>query len=87
MESEPHLRFESGPIVRVFAGLVVVAVITLAVLAAITGSGFFVAMLIVLAVAGLSGLLLERWDRSRHRGERPDGDPEDYWGYRGRPGS
>ncbi|MGD2061577.1 MAG: hypothetical protein PVF87_11960 [Acidimicrobiia bacterium] len=87
MEKERRLRFESGPAVTFAAGLVMAAVIALAILAAVTGSGFFVAMLIVVAVAALSGLLLDRLDGSRRHGSERDGNPDDYWGYRGRPGS
>lgn len=49
------------------------------------GSSILVGLILTIAAAGITGVILERIDSSRHADH--EGHPEDYWGFRGRPGS
>ncbi|MFP3882852.1 MAG: hypothetical protein ACLFRT_07360 [Actinomycetota bacterium] len=85
--SDQHFHFESGPIVKILAGLSMAAVIAFAIFAFVTGSGLAIALLIVLALAGGGGLILERVDSTRRREQGSEPTKDEHWGYHGRPGS
>lgn len=55
------------------------------------GHAVLVGSVLLLAAAAITGLILDRVDHSRRPPEdRPDDwqkSPEDYWGFRGRPGA
>lgn len=80
-------RFESGPIIKLVAAISIAAVVALAIYAFATGNGLAVGLLIILIIAGLTGLVLDRIDSSRKRGSGSTETQDQHWGYRGRPGS
>ncbi len=86
-DPQRHARFESGPIIKLLAGISIAAVIALAIYAFATGNGLAVGLLITLVIAGVTGLVLERIDSSRKRKPGSEGTQDEHWGYRGRPGS
>lgn len=49
------------------------------------GSSIVVGLVLTIAAAGITGVILERIDSSRQADH--EGHLEDYWGFRGRPGS
>lgn len=80
-----NYRFSSGPIVKTAAGIVVAAIVGLIIVVIVTGRG--IGLLLLVAAAAVTGLILERLDKSRKREPGSEGSPEDFWGFRGRPGS
>jgi hypothetical protein len=49
------------------------------------GSAVLVGLVLTVGTAALTGVILERIDSSRQADH--EGHPDDYWGFRGRPGS
>lgn len=80
-------RFDSGPVIKLLAGISIAAVVALAIYAFATGNGIAVGLLIIVAIAGVTGLMLERIDSSRKREQGSEASRDEHWGYRGRPGS
>jgi predicted outer membrane lipoprotein len=90
MAREPHsdFRFESVPVVTITMAVLVVGFAGFLIWALARDHVTGVIILgILLAFAGVTGMVLERVDSSRRReqGSRPGQDEP--WGFRGRPGS
>lgn len=65
--------------------LVAAGAVFLAYLLFAKGSSVLVGLVLMIATAVITGVILERIDSSRHA--EHEGHPEGYWGFRGRPGS
>lgn len=87
LNSQQRYRFESGWIVKLVAAIGIAGIVWLAVFAFATGNAVAVGTLILLIVAGATGLILERIDSGRSREPGDEGAKDDYWGFRGRPGA
>lgn len=85
--SEQHFHFESGPVIKILAGISIAAVAAFAVFAFVTGSGLAIALLVVLAIVTGVGIVLERVDSSRKRKAGSEGTRDEHWGFHGRPGA
>lgn len=87
-DPDSNYRLESGPLLTIVMAVLVIGAVGFLVWALVNGHvAGIVVLSTLLASAAATGLILERVDSSRHRDQGTNPGHDEYWGFRGRPGS